>query len=433
MHPDSYPTEGANVTADSGLATEMGDVKRVGMLFSGGPAPAANAVISACTLAFLNAGIPVVGFLDGYEDLERYSPDRPLREGVDWICLNRSDVTGIRNEKAIILRTSRANPGKDIASLDDLADPVKNAKLRSVFMALEAHKIDALVTIGGDDTLKTANYLYRIQDMVEGLRPVRIIHLPKTIDNDYYGIDWTFGFTSAAHFAAKEIRNLSADAKSTKVWYVLELMGRKAGWLTYAAGIAGEATRMISVEDLGGGEFDVVAAAEDLAELMDARNMDGRCYGIVCVAEGLADHLPDEQRPTAKDEHGNVVLGSAEVGRLLSERMEDAYKLRTGEAMKVRWKQIGYETRCAEPIAFDIMLGSQLGFGAFRAVIEQGLSGHMVSVEDQLALRYVPFDELIDPQTLRTRIRYIDTRSDFYRLARALEYQRSSFLDIGCE
>ena len=116
----------------------------------------------------------------------------------------------------------------------------------------------------------------------------------------------------------------------------------------------------------------------------------------------------------------------------IRERMEQAYKSRTAKEMKVRCKQIGYETRCAEPIAFDIMLGSQLGFGAFRAVVEEGLSGHMVSVQDQLALRYVPFDELIDPLTLKTRIRYIDTASDFYRLARALEYQRSSFLEVEC-
>ena len=408
------------------------DIKRVGMLFSGGPAPAANAVISACTLAFLNAGIEVVGFLDGYEDLERYTLEEPLCEGQDWICLRRGDVTGIRSEKSIILRTSRANPGKDITSLADLADPEKNAKLRSVFMALQAHKIDALITIGGDDTLKTANYLYRMQDMVQGLRPVRIIHLPKTIDNDYYGIDWTFGFTSAAHFAAKEIRNLTADAKSTKVWYVLEIMGRKAGWLTYAAGIAGEATKMISVEDLKGGEFDLVGCADDMAELMEARDLDGRTYGIVCVAEGLADYLPEDQRSTETDEHGNVVLGSAEIGRLLSEQMAKAYKRRTGKSMKVRFKQIGYETRCAEPIAFDIMLGSQLGVGAYRAVVEEGLSGYMVSVHDQLALKYVPFDELVDPETLKTRIRYIDTASDFYRLARGLEYQRSSYLDTEC-
>jgi len=407
------------------------EVRRVGILFSGGPAPAANAVISAAVLAFLNAGIEVIGFLDGFEDLERYSADAPLVEGRDWLCLTRGDVTGIRNEKAIILRTSRANPGKDIRAFEDLADPEKNVRLRAVFAALDAHKIDALITIGGDDTLKTANYLYRMQETVSGLRPVYVVHLPKTIDNDYYGIDWTFGFTSAAHFAAKEIRNLTADAKSTKVWYVLEMMGRKAGWLTYAAGIAGEATRMISVEDCPD-DFDADAEADDLAELMEARELDGRSYGIVCVAEGLADRLPARQRPSETDEHGNVVLGAAAVGNLLAERMETAYLKRTGRSMKVRAKQIGYETRCAEPIAFDIMLGSQLGVGAYRAVAEGGLSGHMVTVHDQLSLSYVPFDELIDAKTLKTRIRFIDPKSDFYRLARALEYQRSTHLDTEC-
>jgi 6-phosphofructokinase 1 len=401
------------------------------MLFSGGPAPAANAVISAAALSFLNAGVDVIGFLDGYEDLERYTPERPLVEGQDWICLTRDMVSGIRNEKSIILRTSRANPGKAVTSMADLADPEKNGKLRAVFDALDAHRVDALVSIGGDDTLKTANYLLRMQEVVPGLRPVRIVHLPKTIDNDYFGIDWTFGFTSAAHFAAKEIRNLAADARSTKVWYVLELMGRKAGWLTYAAGIAGEATRMISVEDIDG-DFDLAATAEELAELMEVREDDGRAYGIVCVAEGLADRLPEGVKPAMTDEHGNVVLGAAHVGAYLAAEMEKSYKARTGRSMKVRSKQLGYETRCAEAIAFDIMLGSQLGVGAYRALVEEDLNGCMVTVHDQLSLGYVPFNELIDPDTLKTRIRFIEKDSDFYRLARALEYQQSLRWDTGC-
>src|SRR5450830_1744097 len=101
------------------------------MLFSGGPAPAANAVISAAALSFINAGV-----------------------------------------KDIVLRTARANPGKGVSSLADLADPEKNAKLRAVFAAFDALGIDGLVSIGGDDTLKTANYVYRIQELVEGLRPI---------------------------------------------------------------------------------------------------------------------------------------------------------------------------------------------------------------------------------------------------------------------
>lgn len=407
-------------------------IKRVGILFSGGPAPAANAVISAAVLSFLNNGISVYGFLDGYEDLELWRPDTPLIEGEHYQCLQRDDVSQIRNRKDIVLRTSRANPGKKIASLDDLADPARNGKLRAVYGALEAFKIDALVSIGGDDTLKTANYLYRMQELLPDVRRVKIIHLPKTIDNDYFGIDWTFGFFSAAHFAATEIRNLGADARSTQVWYVLEMMGRKAGWLTYASGIAGEATRMLSVEDIDG-DFDVRATAEEMVDLVLTREHDGRRHGIVCVAEGLADLLPRGQRPESVDEHGNIVLGSAHIGKLLAEEMERVYNERTGNDIKVRHKQIGYEARCAEPSAFDVLLGTQLGVGAERALVEEGLTGHMVSVEKQLQLKYVPFDRLIDPETLHTRVRLIERDSDLYRLARALEYQKTEHPEPECD
>lgn len=407
-------------------------IRRVGMLFSGGPAPAANAVISAAAMSFLNAGISVLGFLDGYENLERFSPETPFVEGRDFLCLKRDLVSGIRTRKDIILRTSRANPGKPVRTLDDLTDPAKNAKLKAVYAALEYYEIDALVSIGGDDTLKTANYLYRMQELMPELRRISIVHLPKTIDNDYYGIDWTFGFTSAAHYAAMSIRNIGADARSTKTWYVLELMGRKAGWLTYAAGIAGEATRMLSVEDFDG-HFDIESVAEGLVDLILARAADGREYGVICIAEGLADILPDDQRPQIVDEHGNSMLGSVRIGEHLAEAIERAYERRTGVSKKIRAKQIGYETRCAEPGAFDVMLGCQLGVGAFRAVAEQGLTGVMVSVRDQLDIVYVPFGDLIDPETLRTRVRFISRDSDFYRLARALEYQQLLHEDIGCD
>ncbi len=398
------------------------EIKRVGILFSGGPAPAANAVISAAALSFLNSGIEVIGFYDGYECLENYSADNPLDEGCNFIRLTRDDVSTIRNRKDIILRTSRANPGKPVGSAAELADETRNAKLRAVYAALEAYEIDALVSIGGDDTLKTANYLKELQNVVAGLRPIRIVHLPKTIDNDYYGIDWTFGFFSAAHFAATEIRNLGADARSTQVWYVLEIMGRKAGWLTYASGIAGEATKMLSVEDFDG-LFDARAEAEALVDLMAKRECDGRRYGIICIAEGLADRLPDDLRPQTMDEHGNLKLGDAQVGHVLAKEMERVYEERTGTRIKVRHKQIGYEARCAEPSAFDVLLGTQLGVGAYRALVEKGLTGVMVSVEDQLSLKYVPFDLLIDPETMKTKVRFIDRDSDFYKLARALEYQ----------
>ena len=179
--------------------------------------------------------------------------------------------------------------------------------------------------------------------------------------------------------------------------------------------------RMISVEDFEG-TFDAAAAAVELVDLMQQREADGRRNGVVCVAEGLADMLPADQRPSEVDEHGHPVLRSVQIGGMLAAAMEAEYLARTGRKPAVRYKQVGYETRCSEPKAFDLLLGCQLGVGAYRALVEEGLSGVMVSVEGQLDLRYVPFDELVDPVTLVTKVRMIPAGSDFQRLARALEY-----------
>jgi len=402
---------------------EEPNIKHIGILFSGGPAPAANAVISAVVMNFINVGVEVYGFIQGFEFIEKFEDGKLLKPEEHYKVLTLSDVTGVRNRKAVLIKTSRANPGKKIKSINDLTDPEKNQKLMNVYKWIDYFDIDGLVTIGGDDTLKTANYLYLMQYHVPEVKPISIVHIPKTIDNDYLGIDWTFGYTSAANFAANEIRNLGADAMSTNAWFILEIMGRKTGWLTYAAGIAGEATRMISVENIRG-KFDLDRLVNDLVILMEARAREGKKYGVVCVSEGLAELLPEDMRPTRVDKHGNVVMGDAEVGKVIANRLEEAYKKRNKhEPLKVRSKQIGYETRCAEPAAFDVMLGSQLGVGAFRAIYERRLSGVMVSVEDQLKIDYVPFHQLIEPKTLLAKIRYIHRDSDFYKLARSLEYQ----------
>ena len=245
-------------------------IRRVGIVFSGGPAPAAHAVISAAALRFIDDGIEVIGLLDGYRHLQDFRPDAALREGEHFLRLTAELVSGIRTLKPILLRTSHADPSAGIACLDDLADPDRNRRILAVHDGLEALGVDALVSVGGDETLRTANHLLHIPDAVPGIPRVRVVHLPKTIDNDYFGIDWTFGFTSAVDFAAREIRNIGADAQSTSSWFVLELMGRQTGWLTYASGIAGEATKMISVEDIDG-EFDVDTCGEELALLMEAR------------------------------------------------------------------------------------------------------------------------------------------------------------------
>jgi len=121
------------------------------------------------------------------------------------------------------------------------------------------------------------------------------------------------------------------------------------------------------------------------------------------------------------DPSGYSLLGSAHIAERIAKATEVAYERLSGRKVRVRSKQIGYEARCAEPVAFDILLGSQLGVGAFRALAD-GVDGCMVSVKDQLQLINVPFSQLVDPETLCTRVRYVPLDSDFYRLAKALEY-----------
>ncbi len=418
-----------------------GDIRRVGILFSGGPAPAANAVIGAAASAIRRSGREVVGIKHGYTGLQGYDPSAPLVAEEHYHLLEDRDLWGLRNTRGVFVGTGRANPGKGIRSPKDLDDPKKTEKLRRVREGLISLGIDALISIGGDDTLKTANFLYEYQKRLPaGEKRVRVVHVPKTIDNDYRGIDFTFGFFTAVDVMAHELLNLRADAKATGGYFIVETMGRKAGWLSYGVAIAGEAHLVVGVEDVRGAlaiEEDALdpetgtkrkvarlsmdALADLVVDLILAREARGKKYGTVVLAEGLAEMLPEAYlRDVARDEHGHVSLGRIDIGKLVAKVAADRYEARTGRAKKLTGVQLGYESRCAPPHAFDVLLGSQLGMGAFRALTEKGLDGHMVSVAGQLELRYVPFKELVNPDTLLTEVRFIEPGSDFHRLAAEL-------------
>jgi ATP-dependent phosphofructokinase / diphosphate-dependent phosphofructokinase len=410
------------------------DLRRVGIIFAGGPAPAANAVISAAATSFLEDGREVVGFFHGYSNLQEYHPvTHRLLPDEHYRIFDERDLRGLRNARGIIIGTARANPGKGIERPEDLGDPAKTKKLANVYSALVDLELDALISIGGDDTLKTANLLHRYQDhLPEGARRIRIVHLPKTIDNDYRGIDFTFGFFTAVDVMAKELQNLRADAMATSSYFIVETMGRKAGWLSYGVAIAGEAHLVVALEDVHGeiahrGEdgqtlLNVDGLVDRIVDLILTRERRRKHYGTVVLAEGLAEILPPSFiEGCPRDEHGHISLGRIDLGKLVAERVARRYAQRTGRGKKLTGVQLGYESRTAPPHAFDVMLGSQLGIGAYRALVEEGLDGHMVSVSGQLDLLYVPFAELVNQQTLKTEVRFIDRGSDFHRLARFLE------------
>jgi 6-phosphofructokinase len=413
-------------------------IRRVGVVFSGGPAPASNAVIAAVAGTFRRSGCEVVGLRHGYSALQSYERGVPLRAGEHFHVFENRDLWGLRHARGVFLGTGRANPGKGILAAADLGDPAKSERLRRVYEGLVDLELDALVSIGGDDTLRTANLLYEFQKRLpEGARRVRIVHVPKTIDNDYRGIDFTFGFFTAVDVMAHELLNLRADAMATGGYFVVETMGRKAGWLAYGVAIAGEAHLVVGVEDVIGTlateetvtdpatgktrtetRLSMGRLVDLVVDLIVERERRGKTYGTVVLAEGLAEMLPEEYlRGIARDEHGHVSLGRIDIGKLVARLAGERYEERTGKTKKLTGVQLGYESRCSPPHAFDVVLGSQLGMGAFRALTEKGLDGHMVSTSGQLDLRYVPFSDLIDPVTLKTEVRFVDRASDFHRLA----------------
>ncbi len=403
--------------------------KRVGVVFSGGPAPGANAVISATVSSFRRAGIEVVGFLHGYQGLIEYGRERPLVQGKDYKLFTDQDLRGLRNARGIFIGTSRANPGKHVRGPADLDDAERVAPLRRVWEGLGSLGVEALVSIGGDDTLKTANLLHQYQAKLPAdAHRVRVVHVPKTIDNDYRGIDFTFGFFTAVDVMAKELLNLRADAMATRSYFIVETMGRKAGWLAYGVAVAGEAHLVIGVEDVVGelatpsGQLDIDALSDRIVDLVLAREARDKHYGTIVLAEGLAELLPDSfLQGVARDEHGHISLGKIDIGKVVAKVASDRFEARTGRSKKLIGVQLGYESRCAAPHAFDVMLGCQLGVGAYRCIVDRGLDGHMVSVAGQLDLRFVPFTELVDPKTLKTEVRFIELGSDFHRLAREVE------------
>lgn len=416
--------------------------RRVAILFSGGPAPAANAVISTAAASFLRQGISAYGILHGYSGLVEHTAENPVEVGQDYLVLDNKVLKRTRSSQGILLGTSRSNPGKMVSSPEHLNDPKRTAPLQTVYDALRHLEVDALISIGGNDTLTTANKMNMFQKQLPADAPrIPVVHLPKTIDNDYSGIDFTFGFFTAADTLATEIRNLLADAEANNAYFLAETMGRSAGWLSYAAAIAGEASLVVSVEDIQG-EFrseetftnsegkeitrptmHVDLVVKRIVKTMLVREeKERKQFGVIVLAEGLAEYLPQSYlEGIPRDDFGHISISQVDLFRRFSEWIGEEYEKQTGRKRKINGLQLGYESRCAQPHAFDVMLGSQLGVGAYRALVEEKLDGVMVSVSGQLDLRYVPFSDLIDPETLDTKVRFIEPGSDFHSLARFLE------------
>jgi 6-phosphofructokinase 1 len=376
----------------------MGSPKRLGILVGGGPAPGINAVISAATIEAINQGFEVVGIRDGFKHLVRRDPSalRPL--AID-------DVSRVHLLGGSILGTSRENPTKTLEST------------RAVIETLQQVGITHLITIGGDDTALSSRY---VGEHSNGT--IRGVHVPKTIDNDLPLPPHipTFGFQTARHVGVELVRNLMEDARSTRRWYIVVAMGRKAGHLALGIGKAAGATLTVIAEECRTQYVPFATLCDIVEGAIIKRRAMGNGYGVAVMAEGLIDKLDPaevaELEDVERDEHGHVRFAEVDLARKVKAEVQGRLSER-GLRVTITHKNVGYELRCADPISFDAEYCRDLGYNAVRFLLDGG-SGAMISVQGG-HLVPISFDDLREPETGKTKVRLVDINSEGYRVARA--------------
>ena len=312
---------------------------RIGLLTGGGDCPGLNAVIRAVVRPGLEDGHEFVGFRRGWAGV--------LED--EYIELDYGSTLGILTRGGTILGTSRTNPYADGAD--------GTALIRD---SLQRSGVDALIPIGGDDTLGVALKLHEAG--------IPVVGVPKTIDNDLGGTDVTFGFQTAVQIVSDAIDRLHTTAESHDRVMVVEVMGRRAGWIATHAGISGGADAILVPER----PFDIDA----LADLLRRRHARGTSFSIVVAAEG-AQPLPgslgegEVTRDETRDAFGNVRLGG--IGVLLERELQ----ARTG--YEARATILGHVQRGGTPVAYDRVLATRFGVRALQAVLA-GRFGTMVAL-----------------------------------------------------
>jgi len=309
-------------------------MKRVGILTGGGDCPGLNAAIRAIVRRAAQNGFESVGILEGWRGMiDGLSRDLPVRA-----------VSGILHVGGTILRTSRTNP---------LKTPDGVAKVEENFRKMG---LDALVAIGGEDTLGVAHKLHQ--------RGLPVVGVPKTIDNDLSGTDFTFGFHTAVAIVTDAIDRLHSTAESHNRVMVVEVMGRHTGWIATYAGIAGGADVILIPER----PIDL----ERVCGQIVSRHERGKNFSIVVVAEGAqfqeGDHVTQDKR---LDAFGHVRLGG--IGQAISEEIEKRTKFET------RYTVLGHIQRGGSPIPYDRVLATRFGICA-ADLVKDGDFGKMAAL-----------------------------------------------------
>lgn len=337
--------------------------KMVAVLTGGGDCPGINPVIRAIVRKALKEDYEVVGIKNGWKGLIEK----------DTLALDIDSVSGILPKGGTILGTSRTNPYKNEEDVQ---------RVKENFQSL---KINALITIGGEDTLRVAYKLYK-----EGLN---IVGIPKTIDNDLSATDKTFGFDTAVNIATEAIDRIHTTAESHHRVMVVEVMGRHSGWIGLEAGIAGGADAILIPEF----PIDI----EETCNLIKRRHERGKTFSIVVVAEGAKFKKGKEVLQEKKlDAFGHVRLGG--IGHNLGKEIEQ----HTG--FETRVTVLGHIQRGGIPTAYDRVLGTRYGVKAMELVMEEKF-GQMASLQGNKIVS-VPLEEAVG--TIKT------VPSDLYDIAK---------------
>jgi ATP-dependent phosphofructokinase / diphosphate-dependent phosphofructokinase len=373
--------------------------KKFGILVGGGPAPGINSVIHAVTLEAYRNGYEVFGIFDGFKNL--------IDGNLFGTKLTPKDVAYVYKEGGSIIHSSRANPTKT------------QETLKRVVETLVGGGIFYLVSIGGDDTAFSASQVAKCAKEMKGVT-LKSVHVPKTIDNDLPLPDDipTFGYETAREVGARLVMNLKRDASTLNHWFLVQSMGRQSGQLALGIGYGAMATVTIIPEQWEGREIHLKEIVDILVTTMLLRKLEGKPYGVAVLAEGLLEHLSQQDLGAldhvGRDEHGHAYMPDINFLDILKNALDRELNL-LGLKIKMVKYVLGYELRCAPPCVYDIEYTRNLGGAAVDFLLGGGSDSVITLQKGQIVP--IPYTQIIDPVTGKTEVRMVNLNGFLYKSA----------------
>jgi 6-phosphofructokinase 1 len=379
--------------------TNDSECRKFGIIVSGGPAPGINGVIHSAAIEARNHGYEVIGIYDGFKHL--------MEGRLVATPLTIDDVSRIYLRGGSILRTSRANPTREEESLRLCGETLTNAG------------ISCLLVIGGDDTAYAA---YRVAQYTQEHmgKNIRVAHAPKTIDNDLPLPEEinTFGYETAREIGTQITMSLMEEALTGQRWFVVVTMGRKTGHLALGIGKSSGATLTLIPEEWEGRPIRMQEVVDILLTSILKRMADDKPYGVALVSEGVMEHMSHQDlrqlEYVERDAFGNVLLSEINFSDILKHEVDSELE-KLNIPVRMTSKDLGYELRCADPIAFDIDYTRSLGEAAVAFLMDGGTNA-TVTVQGTRVVP-IPFSEMLDPETGLTEVRKVNLDSFIYRSA----------------